>query len=639
MVGKSFLKLVLALLIFLAFQPIYIYASGHTYTLDPTNLPRTDANGTFTLRGADEWHIIDEEGNLDGNITLCDNTKLIIVNSDISINGTLWAKDYSSVYIKSSTIRFEVPPSGPVLVDRQYDNPYGFVMTDEETKTKIEHSSIYLHRADTSQNIPDNYIIPGEVLVSFGDFVVINSYINTNGTNDGSPCPPRGVVVHMDCEFNIINSTLTSGLKAYVNAHGKVENTTFKSLSLEKNTDYTEVIVTNSKMTSTVTIDMVSTVHLENCVLESALIVVKRGVATLKNTTINGLKMLENGTLIMDDSKFPVEEPDYKELNHIKENSNLTLLNFSYIKKVYAYDNCSISSIYSSMNSTLLYDDAFVFLQNTSVYNLSASGNSTVWLQNSEIDTYYLVNNSIISNVTDLAVSISLNRQPLQVPVELYDSTGNLLYSSETNEKGETEFTIIRDKISLNQTSGEMMYSPLVTSCSVEADYMNLHNEVSVVINDEYLEIELDFEDYTAPKIENVKFDIDPFLNTNEKVLVSALVVDEYTNLKQVILLYSTNEGNTWENVTMFSTGENVYENSIPGKSDGTKVRFYILAEDNCGNIAESQLYTYTVGEGVVMVNNLILITAFVVIIATIAAVTFRSIMNRNKEKKYIKRI
>ncbi|UCE39392.1 MAG: hypothetical protein JSW00_09275 [Thermoplasmata archaeon] len=640
MVGKSFIGTILAIFIVLSFLPVNIGVTatrGWVYTLETNNLPQRDPNGNFTVRNYDEWHIIGEKAYLVGNITLEDNTKLIIKDSNITISGTLWAKDYSSVLIESSIVWFEIPPSDPVLVDKQYDGPYGFVMTDEETSITIERSSVYLHRADFFWESVPNYTKPGEVMVVFGKCSFIDSYLNTNGTEDGLPYPPRGFVVHMDCEFKIINSILTSGVKAYVNAHGIIESTNFKSLSLEKNTAYSEIIVSNSTITTTATIDMASTVLLKNCEIEKGMIVKNRGVAKLQNTTIYTLKMFGNGTLIMDQSDFPVELPESYELNHIFENSNLTLLNDSYMQKVYAFGNSTISSINSSINSTQLYDGTFVRLKDSSIDNLSAEDNSTIWLQNSDIGTYYIYDNASIYNVTNLVVSIKLNQQPHQGPIKLKDSTGNILFSSETDEKGTADITLKRNMISINQTSMEIMYLSLVTYCIVEADFENLHDEVGMDIDEAFMEVELSFDDYTAPIIDKVHFETDPFIRTQEKVLVSAHVEDEDTNIANVVLKYSTDDGKTWKNLTLYNIGQDIYENSIPSQGEGTKVIFYIVAEDNCGNIEESPHYSYIVGEGVVHINNLIIISAFIVLLGIIIVFTAKVVLNKIRIKKYLR--
>jgi hypothetical protein len=86
-----------------------------------------------------------------------------------------------------------------------------------------------------------------------------------------------------------------------------------------------------------------------------------------------------------------------------------------------------------------------------------------------------------------------------------------------------------------------------------------------------------------------------------EAVTVSANVTDADTGVRPdgVILSYSTDDGETWNNVTMSRTTGDTYEGIIPGLPAGTHVKYMIIAYDNAGNFeVEDQLgdyYVYTV--------------------------------------------
>ena len=86
-----------------------------------------------------------------------------------------------------------------------------------------------------------------------------------------------------------------------------------------------------------------------------------------------------------------------------------------------------------------------------------------------------------------------------------------------------------------------------------------------------------------------------------EAVTVSANVTDAATGVRPdgVILSYSTDDGETWNNVTMSKTTGDTYEGIIPGLPAGTHVKYMIIAYDNAGNFeVEDQLgdyYVYTV--------------------------------------------
>ncbi len=641
MVGKNVLNVVLTLSTLLAALPIGPCAATtrafERYDMD--TLPPQDSNGNFTLDDDDQWDITGQ-GVLEGNITMFDESVIIVDNANITVNGTIWAKDNSKIIIRSSNLTMEVPSAYPVVVEKQYDGPHGFMLIEDGASITIENSDLHLVRHQIYED-PGDLMVPGEVLVNFGDFYMGNSYLDTVGSIDygwGRIALIRGIVMHMNCELNIINSSLVPGIVFYVNSHGAIENTTFRSISMQKNTEESLVIISNSTITHTITIDEVSNTVFNNCELESCLIVKGHGKAILYDTNMGGLKMLENGTVIMDDSEFLIELPLYLGWNHIQDNSNLTLRSSSFIKTLYLFDNSTISLTNSSMNTTILTDNSSITLEGSSIDNLTAEGTATVWLEGSEIGNYTLANDTKICNITTLAVTTSLNRQPIQIPVSILDETGEILASSETDERGKTSFILVRDMIWFNMTSKEMEYSPVTTYVTVEGDHENLHSEKGTAIEGDYVEVTLVFEDYSAPVMDDVRFETDPFFNTNEKVLVSVHVEDEETSLANVALRYSVDGGVTWGNISLYNTGQNVYENSIPGQSDGTKVRFYIVAEDKCGNTVHSRYYAYTVGESVVLVNNLIIITGLTLVFGIIALMTIRGLWHKSKEKKFIHR-
>jgi hypothetical protein len=641
MVGKSQINLVLAVFLILTVQPL-IFAHGDyegtTRAFEKFNmtyLPPIDPNGNFTLDEDDQWDITGS-GVLEGNITMSDQSVIIANNANITVNGTLWARDQSSLTITSSEFTFNLAFPEPVDVNKQYEGPHGFLLIDEEASFTMEDSSLYLPRHDIYVDQGDQ-IIPGEVLVGFGNFVLKNSYLNTNGTFDGNPSPPKGTVLHMNCEYEVINSTLTCGIKLYVNANGIIENTHLRSFSMEKNTNETIAVLRNATITNTVTIDVFSNVLFENCNVESCLIVKLNGVATLYDSNVKGLKLHGNGTVIMDNSEL-AEVPGISDWINTWDDSKLVLLNSSYVNTLILNDNVSISLTNSSMNMTILHKWATATLLGSNFNTLSACTNSTAWLQDSTIEKYTLNDNAKICNITSLVVNTKLNLQPGQIPINLKDTENEILASSHTTEDGTAEFTLIRDMISFNHDSSEIEYSPVVSYCYVEGDYENIHEEKGVVVDSAFMEVELNFEDYNLPSIDNVHFETDPFMGSNKKVFVSAIVKDDETNLKNVLLRYTKDNGKTWKNITLYNTGQNLFENSIPGQSDGTKVRFYIIAEDRCGNKAESQFYTYTSGEGTVLVNNLIIITAFTAIICVIAGLAIKWKTDRKKVKKYIRK-
>ncbi len=680
MVGKGHLTFILVLMVVITAPPHYVSnpfiatsRASDSYDYDIDNLPPRDENGNFTVYEEEHWYITGQ-GILVGNITLFARSKLTIIDANITINGTIWAKDDSEIAIRSSFVRVEVPSHPPILVEKQYDNPNGFLLTDDGTCFTIEDSNLFLIRHDIDQILPPGMMVPLEVLVNFGKLEINNSYINTLGSitfGTEKVDVNRGLVMHMTSDTYLKNATLTSGIVFYVSSQGLIENSTLEGLTIEKNTeDY--VIISNCTVTRSVTVAMVSKVRFLNCVFESCLIVDYWGTAYLYNTTLTGLKLYDNGTAILDASSLPIDPPR-PEWRDLKDNSSLVMLNSSFIKELILYDNSSLNMSKSFMNTTVMYDYTSAVLEDSSyiekmllydksslymsnslvnsttmsnstsatlkdsmIKNLSAGEDTTIQLQSSTLGEYS--SNAKIYNITTLIMTTTLNNRALRIPVELKDASNVTLALLETNEKGVVEFSFIRGTTSFDKNAGKTIYTPLITYCLAIADYENLHEEEGVDIDGDYEEARLEFKDYNAPTIWGVNFEIDPFFNTNDDVYVSVYVEEEETNWINVTLRYSTDHGGTWEEIPMYNLGQNKFENSIPGQSDGTMVRFYILVEDSCGNLAESNYYAYTVGESLTFVNEMIFNTILLIILCGVSWMGIKVIRRKSKVRKYIRK-
>jgi len=88
---------------------------------------------------------------------------------------------------------------------------------------------------------------------------------------------------------------------------------------------------------------------------------------------------------------------------------------------------------------------------------------------------------------------------------------------------------------------------------------------------------------------------VEPYQN----VTVTVHVVDVGVGIREVILSYSVNEGQTWINTTMNNLLDNTYMGKIPGFEAGTHVQYKIIAYDNADNPAiedkDGEYYVYTV--------------------------------------------
>jgi len=88
---------------------------------------------------------------------------------------------------------------------------------------------------------------------------------------------------------------------------------------------------------------------------------------------------------------------------------------------------------------------------------------------------------------------------------------------------------------------------------------------------------------------------VKPYQNVN----VTVEVVDEEVGVREVILSYSIDEGQTWTNITMDNISGNIYMGVIQGFEAGTKVQYKIIAYNNADNQAvednAGEYYVYTV--------------------------------------------
>jgi len=106
--------------------------------------------------------------------------------------------------------------------------------------------------------------------------------------------------------------------------------------------------------------------------------------------------------------------------------------------------------------------------------------------------------------------------------------------------------------------------------------------------------------DYTKPTITDiVQFPPPDNVQPSDDVIVNATVTDEASPIKTVILMYSTDNGNTWNNVSMSPIADSIYTATIPKQDYCTHVQYMIVAEDSAGNIQiednAGEYYTYHV--------------------------------------------
>jgi hypothetical protein len=101
------------------------------------------------------------------------------------------------------------------------------------------------------------------------------------------------------------------------------------------------------------------------------------------------------------------------------------------------------------------------------------------------------------------------------------------------------------------------------------------------------------FADTTPPNITSVEQEPET-PSYDENVTVRAEVKDEESGVKEVILNYSINEKD-WINITMEHVDGDLYRGEIPAYPFNTTVYYKVHAYDEAGNLAVSDVYSYTV--------------------------------------------
>jgi hypothetical protein len=92
------------------------------------------------------------------------------------------------------------------------------------------------------------------------------------------------------------------------------------------------------------------------------------------------------------------------------------------------------------------------------------------------------------------------------------------------------------------------------------------------------------------------KIRLQPYKPTSDdETTITASVTDTESGLREVNLHYSTNEGTTWNKVSMSSIGDSDYRGAAPKQGNATVVWYYIEAFDYGSNQARTTTNSYTV--------------------------------------------
>jgi hypothetical protein len=113
-------------------------------------------------------------------------------------------------------------------------------------------------------------------------------------------------------------------------------------------------------------------------------------------------------------------------------------------------------------------------------------------------------------------------------------------------------------------------------------------------------------------------------IQQNTAVSVNATISDNSggSGVANATLSYSINNGTTWTNVTMTSSGT-TWSGTIPGQVNGTKVWYFITASDNAGNSAHTPTGTAAFSYDVIPEFTVAILIAMMAVLA-VAMIAYR---------------
>jgi len=145
--------------------------------------------------------------------------------------------------------------------------------------------------------------------------------------------------------------------------------------------------------------------------------------------------------------------------------------------------------------------------------------------------------------------------------------------------------------ITINMTYDASMHLYYVT-IPIQGEITNYRIYAEDIYGNSFLSEE-HYIDVVEPKIISVTQE--PLEPTNDDPVKIFANITDPSGIDSVTLSYSTDQ-TTWFNITMnLNLTSELYEAIIPAMPEETTVYYKIYANDTFGNLAESQLYNYTV--------------------------------------------
>ncbi|MCK5561000.1 MAG: LPXTG cell wall anchor domain-containing protein, partial [Thermoplasmata archaeon] len=218
------------------------------------------------------------------------------------------------------------------------------------------------------------------------------------------------------------------------------------------------------------------------------------------------------------------------------------------------------------------------------------------------------------------------------------NNKGQKVLATPMNEKGEAEIELLFEQYTNTTPTPAGEYT-------INVSHQGFYEIIKTLakMNDEHI---VEWEDHTPPVIEDVTIH-DEFLRTERNIRVKAMISDAdvkvIANATIYFQYYIEDRGwSKWYSTEMFEVENNTFENDLEIEDlgdleqlpQGAKIRYYIIANDVCGNRVVSGKYTHDIpktDERNIIITSILAI----VIILLIIIYLFR---RRRKVKKYINR-
>ena len=199
-----------------------------------------------------------------------------------------------------------------------------------------------------------------------------------------------------------------------------------------------------------------------------------------------------------------------------------------------------------------------------------------------------------------LSIKTLVNNKPVKSKILIDNQLGKNILSTFTTEQGSIFIDLLYESIKDNITT-------FANSYEVQTSYLGFFKvfNTSVGINEEY---NISWIDRKSPVISSISIDT-RFHSTKRPTRIRAIIIDfDVKAIANATIYYKVDlgDGSGWSNwlaAPMLEVENNTFEGEIEDLPDGTKVKFYIEANDILGNRIVSKQKSYSIENPNLMVS------------------------------------